>query len=216
MIEILIQTLEITLQSKIFKIHYIKNNNGFITMKFQFKSTVTNSLYGFVVLGLLAGCTNPNIPNNGKYEMSSQQHREINFFGFVTDVQSYVLDSNGRKQIITSNQQIQVKQKYVHEIYIKGERGTVVKYITENNQFHIGDYVLFKATPNRKIAIATKAEMQNLPSEINHVTNETEQTSYHKTYPTTYHDIGVNSVKDYDVYYDNSSYNQVKNFKPQQ
>ena len=185
-------------------------------MKFKFKSTVTNSLYGLMAIGLLAGCSNSNIPSNGKYEMSSQQHREINFFGFVTDVQSYVLDSNGTKQTINSNSQIQTKQKYVHEVYIKGERGTVVKYITENNQFQIGDYVLFKATPNRKIATVTKAEIQHSPSEINHVTNETEQASYHKTYPTTYHDIGVNSVKDHEVYYDNSSYNQVKNFKPQQ
>ena len=184
-------------------------------MKFKFKPTVTNSLYGLIVLGLLAGCSNSNIPSNGKYEMSSQQHREINFFGFVTDVQSYVLDSNGTKQMISSNQQIRAKQKYVHEIYIKGERGTVVKYITENNQFHIGDYVLFKATPNRKIAIVTKAEMQHLPLAIHHVTNETEPATHHKIYPITYHDIGVNAVKDYEVYYDTSSYNQVKNFQPQ-
>lgn len=185
-------------------------------MKFKFKSTVTNSLCGLMVLGLLAGCSNSTIPSNEKYEMSSQQHREINFFGFVTDVQSYVLDSNGTKQMMNTNQPIQAKQKYVHEIYIKGERGTLVKYITEDNQFHIGDYVLFKATPNRKIATVTKAEIQYLPSAIQHVTNETEPTAYHKTYPNTYHDIGVNSVKDYEVYYDNSSYNQVKNFKPQQ
>ena len=185
-------------------------------MKFQFKSIVANSLYGFMALGLLAGCANPNIPNNEKYEMSSQQHREINFFGFVTDIKTYILNPDGTKQIATSNQQIQAKQKYVHEIYIKGERGTVVKYIAENNQFRIGDYVLFKVTSNRKIATVTKAEMQNLPLTINCTTNETEQTLDHKTYPTTYHDIGVNSVKDYEVYYDNSAYNQVKNFKPQQ
>lgn len=185
-------------------------------MKFKFRSTVTNSLYGLMVLGLLAGCTNTNIHPNEQYEISSQQHREINFFGFVTDIKSYVLDSNGTKQIIDSNQKIQKKQKYVHEIYIKGERGTMVKYITENNHFQIGDYVLFKATPNRKVAAVTKTETKHLPSINNYVVNETEQTLSQKTYPTTYHDIGVNSVKNYEVYYDSSSYNQVKNFKPQQ